>query len=261
MIKKGLAVFLALAIVFSLGLAAQAVAAANNKSFDINSLNLTDAQKEQLANSINEELESNFSNDDIETELRNRTHSSLGSLNTSNLSIEDLKNIKKEIKQDTNFTLGNMTVAIRIISEKRKEIITEKINAITDLNLSSIGIGSKSILMAILSNGRNAIVRIMPNKASEIALAKLNMTMCNETNNCIIILKEVGAGNNTNITYEIQVEKKARLLYLFAVKEKVRAEVNAETGEISDESIKRPWWAFMAKEEDETAAAETNKTD
>lgn len=65
---------------------------------------------------------------------------------------------------------------------------------------------------------------------------------------------------NKNITlnkdgfYEIQMQKKARLFFLFKIKEKIQAEINAENGEIV--KLKNPWWRFLAKDVSE----DTNET-
>ena len=96
-----------------------------------------------------------------------------------------------------------------------------------------------------LSNGRNAEVKVMPSTASETALARLRLKVCSTDNNCTIELKQVGTGENSKVAYEVQAERHAKLLGLFATKMEVRAEVNAETGEVK---VGKPWWAFLATE-------------
>lgn len=46
--------------------------------------------------------------------------------------------------------------------------------------------------------------------------------------------------------YKIEGKKKARLFWIIPVKEHVRAEVNAETGE--EIKIRNPWWGFLARD-------------
>jgi hypothetical protein len=46
--------------------------------------------------------------------------------------------------------------------------------------------------------------------------------------------------------YKIEGKKKARLFWLIPVREHMRAEVNAETGETV--KIRNPWWGFMARD-------------
>jgi uncharacterized membrane protein YkoI len=100
-----------------------------------------------------------------------------------------------------------------------------------------------------LNNGENVEVKIMPDTASEIALQRLRLRNCNESNNCSIELKEVGKGNSTKLAYEIQIKRHSKILGIFQKKMQVQAQVNAETGEVIQ--AKKPWWAFLASETDE----------
>jgi len=100
-----------------------------------------------------------------------------------------------------------------------------------------------------LSNGKNAEIKIMPKTASERALERLRLKVCNETNNCSIILKEVGKDNETKPVYEMNAKKEGKFLGLFKLKMKVKAEVDSDTGNVT--SVKKPWWAFLVREEKE----------
>jgi len=123
------------------------------------------------------------------------------------------------------------------------------------LNVTSNG----TQLKVHLSNGRNAEIKIMPDTASETALARLRLKVCNETRNCTIQLKEVGQGNETRLAYELQIERHSRILGIFEAKMQVRAEVDAETGEVI--SVGKPWWAFLATQpEEETPEVPENET-
>jgi len=46
--------------------------------------------------------------------------------------------------------------------------------------------------------------------------------------------------------YRVQTKKKARLFLIVPVREKVKAQVNAETGEII--KVRNPWWGFLARD-------------
>ncbi len=115
----------------------------------------------------------------------------------------------------------------------------------TDLEITSDG----QKLRATLSNGRKAEIKIMPDTASERALARLRLKVCNETRNCTLELKQVGEGNQSRLAYEVQAERHSRILGLFQAKMEVRAQVDAETGEVI--SVGKPWWAFLATEPEE----------
>ncbi|MEM4230860.1 MAG: hypothetical protein QXF25_03225 [Candidatus Pacearchaeota archaeon] len=106
-------------------------------------------------------------------------------------------------------------------------------------------------LMTRLSNGRNAEIKVMPDSASERALERLRLRVCSPERNCTITLKEVGTGNQTRAAYEVQAERHARILGLFQTKMRVRAEVDAENGEVI--SVGKPWWSFLATEAEESA--------
>ena len=66
------------------------------------------------------------------------------------------------------------------------------------------------------------------------------------------MLKEVGKsgeGNETRAAYEVQAQRHFRVLALFKTKAQVKAQVDAETGEIIQ--VKKPWWAFLSTEPEE----------
>jgi len=253
-----ISLFFALTIVFSLVGAAQAVSAVNANN-TVASNNLTDAQKTQIADAINTKFGTNMTSSDVASAVSGQNTTDLissanaGGVSASTITSEDLKALKtemKEIKQNANLTTSSgKSVAVNTLTDKQTEIIANKITARTGLNISYFDLNNKSVLVALLSNGRNAIVKIMPDTASQTALTRLGLKVCNETNNCTIVLKETGTGNDTKLTYEINAEKKAKLLFLFSVKEKLKAQVSAETGQIAG-NIEKPWWAFLAKEEE-----------
>ena len=106
-------------------------------------------------------------------------------------------------------------------------------------------------LKMMLSNGRNAEIKIMPDRASETALERLRLRVCNESQGCSIELKEVGKGegNKTRAAYEIKTQRRSKIFGLFGAKMKVQAQVDAESGEVI--RVKKPWWAFLASEPEE----------
>lgn len=168
---------------------------------------------------------------------------------------EDIKELRKNVKElikerkgEYKFKGERGNIIIREISDDKKEIIVEKINARTGLNLTVEDLNNETGLGAWLSNGRHAIIKFMPDKASERAIERLKLKVCNESNNCIIELKEVGIGNKTRIAYEISAEENSKVLFIFKNKMKVVAQVDGETGEII--SVKKPWWSFLASKSD-----------
>ncbi|MEM4230886.1 MAG: hypothetical protein QXF25_03355 [Candidatus Pacearchaeota archaeon] len=105
---------------------------------------------------------------------------------------------------------------------------------------------NRTRLKTKLSNGKNAEIKVMPDTASERAIERLKLKVCNSENNCSIELKEVGSGEQVKAVYEVKAQKEARVLGMFKTKMQVQAQVDAETGEVIQ--AKKPWWAFLAAE-------------
>ena len=97
----------------------------------------------------------------------------------------------------------------------------------------------------------------MPDTASETAISRLRLNVCSEENNCQIELKEVGKGEQAQLAYEVQDERHARLFGLFQTKMQIKAQVSAENGEVIQ--TKKPWWAFLASESDDSEEPETEE--
>jgi hypothetical protein len=146
--------------------------------------------------------------------------------------------------QELTFQSG---LKIRAQNENRLQLSINNVSVETDLELFQ---SEQQKIKTKLSNGINSEIKIMPNTASETALNRLRIKVCNESNNCTIQLKEVGQENNqSRVAYEIKAEKQAKVLALFQAKMQVEAQVDAETGEVIKE--RRPWWAFLATESEE----------
>ena len=162
---------------------------------------------------------------------------------------DKIKEFKEKIRENKGWLeVEGKTIKVKEMSDEKKEIIAGKINAKTGLNLTAEDISNGTagqVLRAYLSNGRYAIVKIMPDKAAETALKKLK-AKCLERN-CSVELKEIGEGDKKKIAYEVETEKGSKILFIFGKKMRVRAQVDAETGEII--LVKKPWWAFLAKEQ------------
>lgn len=139
--------------------------------------------------------------------------------------------------------VNNNGEEVQVQIQERETLRSRNVTAHTDLEIESNMTQNRTRLQVHLSNGRNAEIKIMPDTASERAIERLRLKVCNESNNCTIELKEVGQGNETRLNYELQAERYFRILGIFQAKAKVRAEINAENGDVS---VKNPWWAFLA---------------
>jgi hypothetical protein len=111
-------------------------------------------------------------------------------------------------------------------------------------------VGGSSRLKAKLSNGREVEVKIMPDTVSQRALERLRLKNCVEAEGCTIELKEVGSGEEVKLAYELKRERESKVFGLFKAKMQVRAQVDAETGDVI--RTHKPWWAFLATEPEES---------
>jgi hypothetical protein len=126
-------------------------------------------------------------------------------------------------------------------------ITINKINATTGLVIitENNSMGNKTKFKAKLKDGEEREIKFMPDTAVEKIIKKLKLKNCNESNNCTIELKEIGK----KLTYELQIERHSKIFALFQKKMHVRAQVDADTGEVT--KVKKPWWAFIATEPSE----------
>lgn len=134
-------------------------------------------------------------------------------------------------------------------AQNRIRIESGGVEAECECELEQEQVQNRTRLKTQLSNGRKAEIKVMPDTASETALNRLRLKVCSEENNCTIQLKEVGKGNQTQLAYEMQIQRHFRLLGMFRAKAQVKAQVNAENGELV--RTKKPWWAFLATEPEE----------
>lgn len=82
-------------------------------------------------------------------------------------------------------------------------------------------------------------IKIMPDTASESAITKLGDLGFK------IELKDVGNAENAKPSYEAVGTQDVKIFGLFNAKMKVSANVDAQTGEVSE--LSRPWWSFLVK--------------
>lgn len=164
--------------------------------------------------------------------------------------------IQNKVQVQTKLMSGE-----HIVGEGKKIMVSEQaanrmqikagdVAAETGMELMQEQNAGKVMLKTKLSNGKDAEIKIMPDSASEKALERLRMKVCSEENGCQIELKEVGSGEQVRAAYEVRAQKESKVLGMFKTRMRVSAEVDAETGEVIDS--KKPWWAFLASEKDET---------
>ena len=145
---------------------------------------------------------------------------------------------------DYNLSLGRF-LNVKVLSENLRELRIGNATVETDMNLSIGNDNENNTHMnAHLKNGSDVEVKVMPDTASQVALARLKLKVCSVDNNCAITLKEVGQGNETAVDYEIKADQKVKVFGLFNAKMHVEAQINASTGEIIQSKV--PWWSAIS---------------
>lgn len=81
-------------------------------------------------------------------------------------------------------------------------------------------------------------IKVLPDNVKERIRERIKTRLENEN----VELDEDGY-------YQIDGEKRARLFLIIPVRERVRAEINSETGEII--KVRNPWWGFLARDRKE----------
>ncbi len=93
-------------------------------------------------------------------------------------------------------------------------------------------------IYGVFKNNKTKAIEIMPDEVKERIRQRIKARLENQT----IELDEDG-------NYKIQIRKKARLFGLIPIRERVRMQMDPETGEII--KIKNPWWSFLTKDIEE----------
>ena len=147
--------------------------------------------------------------------------------------------------------MGEGGEMLRIQTQENNQIRLEVggVSADCDCNMTQEKVQNQTRLYVGLSNGKNAEIKVMPDKASETALERLRLKTCAEDNGCSIELKEIGSGEQAKLAYEVKTQRSSKVFGIFSAKMQVQAQVNAETGSVI--RVSKPWWAFLASEPSE----------
>jgi len=111
----------------------------------------------------------------------------------------------------------------------------EGINMSTNVTLYR---GENGTLHGIFKNNKTKEIKMLPDQVRERIRERLRTELQNEN----ITLNEDGS-------YNYQAKERARLFFIIPVRVRVAAEINPETGEVI--RLRKAWWAFLAKGEDD----------
>ena len=159
------------------------------------------------------------------------------------------------ITQGRHILTNGQQLEVKQLTKTKTQLRIKNISVDCECNLTQEQVQNRTKLNLQLSNGRNAEIKIMPDTASETALNRLRLKVCNESNNCTLQLKEtaqIRVGNQTQsrAAYEIQIERHYKLLGMFKTKAQTRVQVDAENGNII--AVNKPWWSFLASVDEGT---------
>ena len=111
-------------------------------------------------------------------------------------------------------------------------IQTKSVNASTNVTLYKDENGT---VHGVFKGNKTKRINVFPDQVREKIRERIKDCNCSNME-----LDEEGY-------YQVQTQKQSRLFWIFKVKEKVKAQVEAQTGEVK---IKNPWWGFLANDSD-----------
>ncbi|MDO8563423.1 MAG: PepSY domain-containing protein [Nanoarchaeota archaeon] len=129
-------------------------------------------------------------------------------------------------------TSSTSTISVSTTPSGKTSVQSGNAYAVTSGNLSV----KDSKLIMQTSKGESKEIKIMPDTASEKAIATLQLKQ-----NVTIELKDAGKP-----VYVIEGKKDVKVFALFKAEMKVQSEIDAETGEFT--SVNKPWWSFLVSE-------------
>jgi len=129
---------------------------------------------------------------------------------------------------------GGRNMTIRAGNSGNVIVQVKGVNMSTNVTLYK----SEGKVFGMFRNNQTREVNLLPDHVQEKIRERIRARLENQT----IELDEDGI-------YQIQGRKKARLFFLFPVRERVRMEIDSETGE--EIRVRNPWWGFLARDSDE----------
>ncbi|MFH1711563.1 MAG: hypothetical protein ABH840_04585 [Nanoarchaeota archaeon] len=207
-----------------------------------------------LVFAIQNQAQNNIDNSGITNQIRTESREQIQEIKDD---IKELRETRKELKgdikaylqerQEIRAEIRGLNVTFEEGERNEIKIRVRNQTARTTLNITESVDENNNTILIVQKGNQAREIKIMPDTASERALERLRIKVCNESNNCTIELKEVPVGKVERLVYEIQIQRHYKLLGLFRAKAQNKVQVDAENGEIIQ--TKKPWWAFLAKEQ------------
>lgn len=141
--------------------------------------------------------------------------------------------IREEVKEEMKDKLREERIRIKESFDKIK----------TEIKIEQKEEGNRTKVEIELSDGRKKEIKVMPDRASETALAVL------KDSNYSLVLKEIkDKKNGSKAVYYIVSNETGRLFGIFKTRVKVETEIDPETGNIT--RYKKRWWSVFVFGED-----------
>ncbi len=161
-----------------------------------------------------------------------------------------VEEIKKKVeckdgrKEELQLTLENRTENGKVRERIKYQFEGEDREVETEegIDLEEESNSTHYKLKARLRNGNETEIKIMPDRASQIAIDRLKAL------NFTVVLKEVSDRNVPRVVYNIETNKDGKFIGVFKLKMKVEGQIDPTTGEFLGTS--KPWWAFLVSGED-----------
>ena len=151
---------------------------------------------------------------------------------------------REEIKSGNFVSYTGQSIMLRELARNNIELRVNGVSAETNLSITAeTDSAGRTRIKAMMENGQEREVMIMPDVASEVALEQVRSRVCSTDNDCTLELKSVGRESEEKIQYEMELKQDSKIFGLFKKEMMVTVDVDAQTGE---SRVHRPWWSFVA---------------
>jgi eight-cysteine-cluster-containing protein len=169
------------------------------------------------------------------------------------LNADEIKNLTKErnrlrpenkIECPLNCTCGGSTVKCGLKANREMTVYAGRSgNIIIQIKGENMSTNvtlykSEEGKIYFITDNRTKEVKMLPDQVRERMRERLQEYFQNENMTL-----------NENGTYNYVGDKEAKLFFLFPIKVRIMAEIDAETGNVSN--VKTPWWAFLSKDKEQ----------
>ncbi len=163
---------------------------------------------------------------------------------------EMIKEKRKFIDADGKEREVKLEIKERMENGMKKRLFKSSENGLeaeSELEISQNESADGSVKVKVKTkDGKEKEIKVLPDRASEIAKARLKAKFGNDS----LEIKEITHKNTPRVVYHLEGNSSGKFLGIFKSHMNVKTDIDAETGEVV--VVNRPWWAFMVKTDAET---------